>query len=107
MDEIPVAIPVKVGTGKTGRSWLYANPFVKLNPMRKPVKEPGPIETAIPSNSSQLYPDNCLTFYTILGNSSAEVRGQFSSTSEIQSPSDIKAAPQINVAVSIARIFKC
>ena len=82
-----------------------ANPLTAAKPIRNPVKEPGPIDTAIASSSLIVTWDSFKILSTVKSNFSECARFKFSRLSLISSVSSVKAIHKISVAVSMARIF--
>ena len=93
-----------VGTATTSASTARAHPLAVLTPMRSPVYEPGPSDTATTSIASRST-SACSSTASIMGVSRrACIRGTCRCTSARTLPSTHTATPQVSVAVSIARI---
>src|SRR5207302_333203 len=94
-----------VGTGATARRRARARPLAVPTPMRSPVNEPGPIETARPSRSDGRHPASASSRSTATRTRSECVTRMLSVDSPTTRSPSTSAAPPASVDVSSARTF--
>jgi len=94
-----------VGTGAMGKPSDIPSPFAVLTPMRRPVKDPGPIDTASPSRSDGRQPASASRRSTAAITRSEWVTRTLSVYSPTIASPSASAAPPASVEVSIAKSF--
>ena len=89
-------------TATNGKSAAKAKPCTVANPMRKPVKDPGPTVTPIASRSAMLTPASVTSSLTIAITNLVWERGS-SEYLNLRTPSTCNATEQAGVEVSTVK----
>src|SRR5262249_54807944 len=96
----------RVGTAATGSPPANATPFTNPSPMRSPVNDPGPMETASPSMSSIASPARARTRARRPGGEPTWERDAVSDSSARMMPLRTPPAVAVQVAVSSPRTIR-